>query len=407
MPALAHFPPVVDTALRLAEIQQAIADCDTEIDTALDLVARAVLDLIPAALGVIVRIGKRENRAGDGPVRTYVVPIRWRQDDIGEIRIQARRALTAREYGTAAILAGIAALASSAARRAGTAYDALDRYQRRFHATFSQAPVGIAHVSPEGHFLLVNDRFAAITGHSREALLREGFQRITHPDDIDADVAHVTRLLSGADDRYGMEKRYVRPDGSVIWVKLTVSLVRDVSGEPDFFVSVIEDMSAIRFAHEQAIHDPLTGLLNRRGFDERTRPILDRAARMATPVTLAFVDLDDFKRINDAHGHQAGDQCLANVARVIREEVGVDGIPARLGGDEFAILLCMAQADAERVIARVHDRLPGLAAPVSGSFGLIARIPESGMAIDALIALADRAMFDAKRAGRNCVRVAP
>ena len=115
--------------------------------------------------------------------------------------------------------------------------------RHHFRATFEQAAVGIAHVAPDGGLIRVNERFCEITGRSREELLGRTFHDITHPDDLDRDVAQVGRLLTGELDTYSLEKRYLRPNGDVVWVNLTVSLVRDAEGAPDYFVSVIEDIS--------------------------------------------------------------------------------------------------------------------------------------------------------------------
>ncbi|CAH2603727.1 Histidine kinase [Rhodovastum atsumiense] len=120
---------------------------------------------------------------------------------------------------------------------------ALQASEQSFRATFEQAAVGMAHVGPDGAWLRVNDRLCAITGYARDELLARTFQDITHPDDLDADLAQVDALLAGNITTYAMEKRYLRKDGDVVWVNLTVSLLRASGGEPDRFISVIEDIS--------------------------------------------------------------------------------------------------------------------------------------------------------------------
>jgi len=117
-----------------------------------------------------------------------------------------------------------------------------DEAQRRFQSTFVHAPVGIAHVAIDGRFLLANDEFVRITATPRDELLTHGFQKITHADDLEADSAHVQTLLRGEADHYKMFKRYIKPDGDIIWVRLTVGLIRKKDGSPDFFVSVIEEL---------------------------------------------------------------------------------------------------------------------------------------------------------------------
>jgi PAS domain S-box-containing protein len=120
--------------------------------------------------------------------------------------------------------------------------------EARFRATFENAAVGMAHVDAAGYWVRVNQRLCEIVGYSCEELLQRTFQDLTHPDDLDADVANVRRLLAGEVATYAMEKRYVRRDGSPVWVNLTVSLVRKADGAPDYFIAVIEDITARRSA---------------------------------------------------------------------------------------------------------------------------------------------------------------
>lgn len=111
-----------------------------------------------------------------------------------------------------------------------------------FRETFEQAAVGMAHVSIDGHWLKVNKKLCEVTGYTEEELLTKTFQEITHPDDLDKDLAFVGQLLKGEIKTYSMEKRYFRKDGSIIWVNLTVALTRKADGSPDHFISVIEDI---------------------------------------------------------------------------------------------------------------------------------------------------------------------
>ncbi len=113
-----------------------------------------------------------------------------------------------------------------------------------FRHTFEQAAVGVAHVGLDGRWLRLNDRLAEILGYTCEELLARTFQDVTHPEDLGADVARVEALLRGEASRYAMDKRYRCKDGGTVWVRLTVSLVRDADGRPDYFISVVEDISA-------------------------------------------------------------------------------------------------------------------------------------------------------------------
>lgn len=120
---------------------------------------------------------------------------------------------------------------------------ALRDSEARFRATFENAAVGIAHISPEGRWLHVNAVLCSITGYTREELRTRTFGDITHPADIEKDLKLAGRLLDGEIDNYQMEKRYIRKDGNIVWALLTVSLVRDDGGAPAYFISVVDDIT--------------------------------------------------------------------------------------------------------------------------------------------------------------------
>ncbi|WP_176957789.1 PAS domain S-box protein [Mariprofundus sp. KV] len=115
--------------------------------------------------------------------------------------------------------------------------------ETRFAATFAEAAIGLAHVAPDGSWIRVNQALCDIVGYSNDELLKLTFQDITHPDDLNADLHFVEQMLSGEIHQYSMEKRYFRKDGSTVWINLTVSLVRKESGEADYFISAVEDIS--------------------------------------------------------------------------------------------------------------------------------------------------------------------
>ena len=126
----------------------------------------------------------------------------------------------------------------------------LQKSEDLFRATFENAAVGIAHVAPDGSWLRANEYLCSITGYSREELLSKSFQDITHPADLEADLAQLRRMLSGEINSYKMEKRYLRKDGSIVWVRLTVSAVRNAEGAAEYFISVVEDISGQKRAQE-------------------------------------------------------------------------------------------------------------------------------------------------------------
>jgi PAS domain S-box-containing protein len=121
--------------------------------------------------------------------------------------------------------------------------EVLRESEERFRATFEHAAVGAAHVGIDGRWLRVNRRLSEIVGYEREELLERTFQDITHPDDLEEDLEQMRLMLEGELQTYTIEKRYLRKGGPEVWVNLTVSLVRDASGEPAYFIAVVEDIS--------------------------------------------------------------------------------------------------------------------------------------------------------------------
>ena len=123
------------------------------------------------------------------------------------------------------------------------AEEALKESEIRFRNTFEQVAVGVAHVSPGGRFLKVNQRLCDILAYDNNTLLNQTFMEITHPEDLTIDIELVQKMLTGEINNYSLEKRYVKSDRSIVWSNLTVSLVRNNLGHPEYFISVIEDIS--------------------------------------------------------------------------------------------------------------------------------------------------------------------
>ena len=123
--------------------------------------------------------------------------------------------------------------------------------EERFRATFEHAAVGAAQVGIDGRWLRVNRRLCEIVGYTHDEMLGMTFADITHPEDLEADLEQTRAMLRGESQTYTMEKRYVRKDGHTVWVNLTVSLVREASGEPRYFIAVVEDISARKRIEEE------------------------------------------------------------------------------------------------------------------------------------------------------------
>lgn len=167
---------------------------------------------------------------------------------------------------------------------------------------------------------------------------------------------------------------------------------------------------ALAQALDAASTDPLTGALNRRGFDEACRREVSRAQRNGNPVAVAHLDLDDFKRLNDAHGHAVGDRALVCLVDVLRRSMRPTDVLCRFGGEEFVLLFPeTALDDAARALSRFLAEFSAAAQAETGvslsfSAGLVALCPDE--AIEAAIGRADAATYAAKRAGKRRVLIA-
>jgi diguanylate cyclase (GGDEF)-like protein/PAS domain S-box-containing protein len=283
----------------------------------------------------------------------------------------------------------------------------LRRSEARFRATVDRAAVGISQVDMEGRWLFVNDRLCEIYGYSRAELSPLRFHDITHPDDLAADLAQLSRLADGEIESYSLEKRFIRNGGMVIWANLTVSMVRDDTGTPEYTIAVIEDITSRKGAEtrlqHQALHDPLTDLPNRSLLQDRLRHAIAGAERGNTRLALLLMDLDRFKEVNDTFGHHCGDLLLREVADRLRRALRASDTMARLGGDEFAVLLeGAAEAGAHEVAAMLVNAigqpffLKGQLLYMRASVG-IALYPEHGRDAESLLRRSDIAMYQAKR----------
>jgi len=141
-----------------------------------------------------------------------------------------------------------------------------------YDATFNQAPVGIAHIALDGLFIEVNQRWCEIVGYNEAQIKTLNFREITHPEDLEQDLANVQKILDGTLQTYRVEKRYFHQSGKLVWIKLTVSLLRKAGGEPDFFLSIIDDISAQK-QNEQALSERTQELIIERNRAEEANQV--------------------------------------------------------------------------------------------------------------------------------------
>ena len=279
-----------------------------------------------------------------------------------------------------------------------------DEAVRMFRISMENAPIGKAVVNVEGRWLQVNRALCELTGYSPDELYARSFRDITHPDDLASADADLAALVGGTAVQVASEKRYIRKDGTVIWVQRNATIVRD-TGSEDVIIAQIQDITARKAAEwnlaRQAVTDDLTGLGNRRHL---MSVLNDAAAQTAQEgsIGILYIDVDDFKLINDTLGHSAGDRVLIELAHRLQDNVRASDVACRVGGDEFVVVVLSADtyddvaALAERVdqLLRGAYHLPSGEVDVSVSVGFSwSAEPDS----DRLLSDADRTMYRLKR----------
>jgi diguanylate cyclase (GGDEF)-like protein/PAS domain S-box-containing protein len=288
--------------------------------------------------------------------------------------------------------------------------------EERFRRAFEDSGVGMATAAAEGDSLIdVNDALCELTGYPRDVLLQTGLMALTHPDDVPAAQAATQRLLSGEEDSVQNEQRLMTREGRPVWVLAATSLVRDETGEPILRIVQLQDVTEHkRFERELqhlADHDPLTGLLNRRRFEEELQRELATAMRYGRGGAVIALDLDHFKHVNDSLGHSAGDALITRVGGLLEERLRESDIVARLSGDEFAVVL--PQADERRALAVADELLETIRTGAILTQGPVPTGTTASVGVslfgddphdvtgEELMAEADLAMYEAKEAGRD------
>jgi diguanylate cyclase (GGDEF)-like protein/PAS domain S-box-containing protein len=291
------------------------------------------------------------------------------------------------------------------------------------HSAFEDAPIGIALVSidpeSEGRFLQVNRALCELTGYSSERLKRTDIHALLHPSDQPTDVAAMTRLSQGEVAGFQLEQRLLHAERHAVWVTLSASLVRDATGNPLYCIRQLQDIEE-RKRYEGELgylveHDPLTGLLNRRGFVRELAHQMAYARRYGNGGAVLFLDVDDFKYVNDTLGHSTGDEVISDLARLVGKRLRETDVFARLGGDEFAVLLPDAVvSEAETVSASLLEAVRdgcgaslGEGRQVTISVGIASfREPGKDLTPDDVLVDADVAMYSAKEGGKDRVAIA-
>jgi diguanylate cyclase (GGDEF)-like protein/PAS domain S-box-containing protein len=283
--------------------------------------------------------------------------------------------------------------------------------EERFRLGFENAAFGMAMCDLDGRAVEVNDALCDILGRRPVEVVGHDLAAFLHPE-----APPLRPLIDRLVDRHitslQVERRFALPDGTDAWVKLTVVTVPDPSGGPGYLFCQFQDVTDQKVSEDalahQAMHDALTGLPNRSLLEERLATAL---ADDSQPVTVLFVDVDNFKVINDGLGHTVGDQILIELADRLRSSIRADDTAARFGGDEFAVIL-RGIPTVEAALARAQHLLGVLSEPacvdgdthfVSVSIGVSRGTTEA--TAETVLRDADAAMYQAKALGRERVEL--
>lgn len=312
-------------------------------------------------------------------------------------------------HGGFVVAAGIASVAAwrlNEAVRAEAQHSLLaaSESEGRFRAAFDGAPIGMIlftfSSNNTGGVTQVNEAMSEITGYSREHLLRYSLRDVVHLEDAPIAQAAVDRLFTGEEERPQFEIRYVHANGNDVWVSIRLSVLRLESDVRGTGIAQVQDVTEHKLASEelayQALHDPLTGLGNRRSLLADLEGRLAEAS-VGRPLLLELFDLDGFKTYNDTFGHPAGDALLTRMAHRLETDLATRASAYRMGGDEFCVL-SLPDCDDHGAIATLaanalSERGEGF--QVTASYGSVT-LPKEATTATAALREADRRMYARK-----------
>ena len=286
------------------------------------------------------------------------------------------------------------------------------RSEEQFRVIFETSPVGMALFDEEGIYREVNDAYQKFLGRPAAEILGHTVLDFTFAPDVAETVAVSREVRAEPGAVRGVEKRYTYVDSSLRWGRLSLSAFGASDGR-SWVLAQVEDVTESRRTREElnhlAHHDPLTGLPNRNVVLKAAAEALACASPDA-PVSVLFIDVDRFKRVNDSFGHQVGDAVLRAIASRLTREIRTCDVAGRLGGDEFAVVTALpaagAAALADRLRAALNRAVSFDGSPVSVSVSVgVTTIDCAGHDAEAAVAAADQAMYASKQVGGDRVTV--
>ncbi|MBY4676157.1 sensor domain-containing protein [Marinobacterium arenosum] len=296
---------------------------------------------------------------------------------------------------------------------------ALERQQaeenlQKLSRAVDQSPSMVLITDAKGTIEYVNEEFTEVTGFQPQEVIGAD-PRVINSGLSDPEMfRHMWQTVSSGEDWHG-ELLNRTKDGQHFWAALSISPIVNETGEITHYVAISEDITEKKQTQKQierlAFYDPLTSLGNRRLFREQLDVELRKLKRNNSRLGMLYLDLDNFKQVNDSQGHDVGDQLLRQVGKRLRQSLRESDIIARLGGDEFVVLVPDAPSaeGVGQVASKLVDalvapyQLEGHTANVTASVG-ITMAPDDGRDASELMKNADLAMYRAKQSGRNTYR---
>jgi diguanylate cyclase (GGDEF)-like protein/PAS domain S-box-containing protein len=286
---------------------------------------------------------------------------------------------------------------------------------KKLSLAVEQSPASVIITDLNGIIEYVNPKFSEVSGYQAEEVIGQ-HSRMLSADISDTDLFKNLWDTIEHGNTWKGEFCNKKKNGTIYWESAIITPIRDNNNVTTHYLAVKEDITERKVIEEQlleqATHDQLTKLPNRFLAFDRLEQLIQRAKRTHSHIAIIYIDLDNFKNVNDSMGHSVGDQLLIKISKRIKEQLRTEDTLARLGGDEFVALVPNVtdlSSDLERVVTRLIDTtempvtLNNRKISISSSLG-ISIYPQDGTSVSTLMSNADIAMYEAKHAGRNTFR---